>query len=277
MSEQNDFGEQTAIRIGAVTYFNARPLTFSLAELAPRMEIIIDLPSRLADSLAAGRLDVALVPSIEYFRNKGYTIVSDACVACDGPVRSVKLFGRVPVERIETLALDEGSRTSAAMTQIFLREQYGLQPQIELLPIGAGIEDTAADAVMLMGDRGMAPPNGRFDFVWDMGRQWSQWAGLPFVFAMWIARPGVDLRAAERVLTAARDDGAARLAEIARLEAADLGLPEEECLAYLRDHLDFHLGPRQQEGLQLFYDLATRHQLAPAGVELVFYDQQVAG
>ena len=81
--------------LGAVGYLNSRPLTDALGRLVPHAEILVDLPSRLADSLVAGRLDVALVPSIEYFRHPGCAVVSDACVACDGPVRSVRLFGRV--------------------------------------------------------------------------------------------------------------------------------------------------------------------------------------
>ena len=101
--------------MGAVTYLNARPLVFSLARFAPQAEIVIDLPSRLADALAAGRLDVAMIPSIEYARHPGYTIVSDACIACDGAVQSVKLYGHVPFQSLRTLALDEGSRTSAAL------------------------------------------------------------------------------------------------------------------------------------------------------------------
>ncbi len=126
-------GEPTAaggkIRVGAVTYLNARPLVFSLPGLAPQAKIIIDLPSRLADALAAGRLDVAMIPSIESARGSGYSIVSDACIACNGAVRSVKLFGRVPVERVRTLALDEGSRTSAALARILLKERYGIWPE----------------------------------------------------------------------------------------------------------------------------------------------------
>ncbi len=113
-------GRAERLRIGVVTYLNARPLTACLAQLAPNAELVVDLPSRLADGLAAGRLDVALIPSVEYFRHPGYVVVSDACVACDGPVRSVKLYGRVPVSRIRTVALDEGSRTSAALAQILL-------------------------------------------------------------------------------------------------------------------------------------------------------------
>lgn len=266
----------SGIRLGAVTYLNARPLTFCLQRLARNTQIVVDLPSRLADALSAGQLDVALAPAIEYFRHPGYSIVSDACVACDGPVRSVKLYSRVPVERIGTLALDEGSRTSAALVRILLAERFTLEPELQPLPIGTPLEDSTADAAMLIGDRGIVSSEGRFEFVWDLGEQWSRWTGLPFVFAMWIARPGVDLQGVDEILAAARDEGVARLAEIAHLEAPVLGISEAECLSYLGDNLDFELGDRQRQGLELFCQLAGRHGLVPAGAELVFYDQKAA-
>ncbi len=102
------------IRVGAVNYLNTRPLIYGLAELAPQIDLALDLPSRLADDLAAGRLDAALIPSIEYFQDGLYRIVSDACIACRGPVLSVKVFFRRAIEEVRSLALDEGSRTSAA-------------------------------------------------------------------------------------------------------------------------------------------------------------------
>jgi len=265
------------IRIGAVSYLNARPLTFCLPRLAPHAQIVVDLPSRLADGLASGSLDVAVIPSVEYFRHPGSSIVSDACIVCRGPIRSLKLYGRVPPEQIRTLALDEGSRTSAALTRILLEERFGLAPQIERLPIGASVGDTAADAVMLIGDRGMRPPDGRFHFVWDLGEEWARWTGLPFVCAMWIARPGVNLDGLDEVLAAARDEGERRLEEIARLAAPEVGIPQQECLAYLRDDLVFHLGERERRGLSAFWECAARHGLAPAGGELVFYDQRSFG
>lgn len=269
--------DRPQIRLGVVGYLNARPLTFCLKRLAPDAQLVVDLPSRLADGLASARLDVALIPSIEYARNPGYKIVSDACVACEGAVRSVKLYSRVPVRQIRTLALDEGSRTSAAMTRIVLKEQFNLEPEIRPLPIGASLADTAADAAMLIGDRGLLSPPGAYEFVWDMGRRWSELTGLPFVFAMWIARDGVDLRGLEKAFSAARDEGLRRIAEIARLAASELGIPEATCLSYLQDHLDFRLGRRRRLGLQAFFELAGRHGLAPAGVELVFYDPKSAG
>jgi chorismate dehydratase len=276
VSDSSAAAERTPLRIGAVRYLNARPLTLCLADLAPDDEIVMDLPSRLADGLAGGQLDVALVPSIEYLRNPQYTIVSDACVACDGPVRSIKLYGRVPVERIRTLALDEGSRTSAAMTRILLKERFGLEPELERLPIGASLEQTSADAVMLIGDRGMIPVDGAFQFVWDLGEQWCRWTGLPFVFAMWIARPNVDLKGMDEVFAAARDEGVRRLEEIARREAPSVGMSEEDCRSYLCDNLRFYLGERERQGLEMFCRLAGRHRLAPTGVKLVFDDRQPA-
>jgi chorismate dehydratase len=265
------------LRIGGVSYLNSRPLLEGLSCLPSAVDLAMDLPSRLASRLAAGQLDAALVPSIEYFRRPGYVVVSDACVACDGPVRSVKLYGRVPVERIESLALDEGSRTSAALARILLAERFGIRPRIEPLAIGRTMQQSNADAVMLIGDRGMLPPAGSFEFVWDLGEEWRGWSGLPFVFAMWVARAECDLDELARVLGAARDEGCRRLEEIARCEAPRVGLPEAECLAYFRENLRFSMGPREEEGLGLFYRLAERHGLAPAGVQLVVHNRRLAG
>ena len=240
------------LRVGAVRYLNTKPLVYRFAEFAPQAELVLDLPSRLADDLAAGRLDVALIPSVEYFQNPTYTIVSDACIACRGPVLSVKLFCRVPIDRITTLALDEGSRTSAALVKILLKERFGIEPATEPLSIGGGLDDTSADAVLLIGDRAIYSPPGNFCEIWDLGDEWCRWAELPFVFAMWVARPGVELQAIQDALSAARDAGVANLDSIARAEAAPLGLTVPQCLSYLRDNLYFYLGPRERRGLQLF-------------------------
>jgi chorismate dehydratase len=256
------------IRVGAVNYLNTKPLIYDFEQFAPDVELVLDYPSRLADSLAAGSLDVALIPSIEFFQDPGYTIVSDACIACRGPVLSVKLFSRVPIEQVRTLALDEGSRTSAALVRILLFERHGITPRTEPLPLGNALAESRADAVLLIGDRAIHSPPGSFAEVWDLGDEWCRWAELPFVFAMWTARAGVDLGVIERALESARDAGVANLAKIAKREAAPLGLTQPECLGYLRDNLHFSLGPRELRGLELFYNLAQKQGLAPPGVDL---------
>jgi chorismate dehydratase len=252
------------LRIGAVNYLNTKPLVYGLERVAPQGEVIFDLPSRLADGLVLGRFDVALIPSIEFFQDPDYRIVSDACIGCRGPVLSVKLFCRVPARQIERLALDEGSRTSVALARILLKQRYGIEPRLESLAIGAGMDDTDADAILLIGDRAIHSPAGSFAEVWDLGDEWCRWAELPFVFAMWTTRSGVDLGDLEAALAQARDLGVAHLDEIAAAEAAPLGLTVPQCAAYLRDHLHFYLGPRERCGLKLFHDKAVELELAPA-------------
>jgi chorismate dehydratase len=264
------------IRIGAVRYLNTKPLVYDLPRLAPWGELSFDHPSRLADALAEGELDVALIPSIEFFRDPTYTIVSDACIACDGPVMSVKLFFRRPVSAVRTLALDAGSRTSAALAQILLADQLDHPPAIELLPADASLADTSADAVLLIGDRAIHSPAGRFADVWDLGDAWTRRHGLPFVFAMWVARAGGDLGDVELALAEARDLGLARLEAIADAEAPPLGLTRPQCLTYLRDYLRFRLGPRERRGLELFYQRAAALDLLPRGLKLDFARRQTA-
>jgi chorismate dehydratase len=267
----------TPVRVGAVSYLNTKPLIFGLEERADELELILDYPSRLADRLAAGDLDVALIPSIEFFQDPSYSIVSDACIACRGPVLSVKLFSRVPVGEIRTLALDEGSRTSVALVRILLKERFAVEPELRPLPMGPlsmGLVtiDPAADATLVIGDRAMHSPGGPFAEVWDLGDEWSTWTELPFVFAMWVARSGVELGGVDTLLAEARDRGLANLDAIARRESAPLGLTRPECVAYLRDNLHFHLGSDELRGLAAFRRLAQQMHLTPGGVDLGISD-----
>src|SRR3954469_21069517 len=130
------------LRVGAVSYLNAKPLYHRLEEFAPGVDLRMDLPSRLADQLAAGELDLALIPSVEYLRGagRGYEVLPGFAIAARGPVRSVKLFARVPFGEIRRLALDAGSRTSQALARVWLDVQHGVRPErVELLPIGVPV------------------------------------------------------------------------------------------------------------------------------------------
>ena len=116
--------------------------------------------------------------------------------------------------------------------------------------------------MVVIGDRGMIEPSEELAFSWDLGEEWSRWTGLPFVFALWAARPHVEAERIDRALAAARNDGLCCLAEIARRAASEVGLPEAACLSYLRDNLQFHLAARQRAGLDRFFELAEKNGLA---------------
>ena len=266
------------LRVGAVRYLNSRPLIEGLrTELPPGAALTLDHPSRLADGLRAGDFDAALVPSVAALGVPGATILPDACVAARGPVRSVKVYFRVPPGDVRTLALDEGSRTSAALARLLLAERYGVSPRCEPLPVAPAVSPdaaavslagAAADAVLLIGDRAMHDPPGPFVAVWDLGTEWNDWTGLPFVFAVWAGRNGLTSTDAGRLAGAfsrGRDGGTQRIGRIAATSAPALGLSEGDAADYLRRNLHFTLGPAERAGLALFGELCVRNGLLAAG------------
>lgn len=271
-TDQSQSDRATPLRIGAVSYLNTKPLVHRLTELLPEAEVVYAVPSRLSEALASGELDVALAPSIELANHPEWTIVSDACIGCRGPVLSVKLAFRVPPAEVRTLALDEGSRTSAVLAQLLLRELHGVQPRLSSLPIGCGPENSKADAVLVIGDRAIRTDEGACTEVWDLGDRWCRWAEQPLVFAMWLARPGVCTPAVAAALATARDEGCRHLHEIAREEAEAMRLPQELVEEYLCRNLYFHFGPQQLSGLELFYERAAAWGLIHAAPRVVFDD-----
>src|SRR5512135_2242721 len=262
------------IRVGAVSYLNAKPLYYRLSEFAPGVALEMDLPSRLADRLAAGELDLALIPSIEYLRGaaRGYEILPGFAIAARGAVRSVKLFSRVPPERIERLALDAGSRTSQALAQVWLDARFGVRPRrIESLPMGVPVLESTADAVLVIGDRAMRVPEGPFRAVVDLAEAWGEMTGLPFVFALWVVRPGVDLGQLPEALARSRAEGLEHADELAALSGPRLGLERATCYDYLTRVLSYDLGEPEIAGLRRFAAMAAALGLAPEGVDLVFH------
>jgi chorismate dehydratase len=189
---------------------------------------------------------------------------------------SVKLLSRTPMRAIRSLALDEGSRTSGVLARILLFQRFGLCPRLETLPANAEVSQCTADAVLLIGDRAIHPPMDDIVDCWDLGDQWCRWAELPFVFAMWVARAGVNTTGLDALLNDVRDAGVMKLPQIARTEAESVGLTVPETLQYLRDHLHFRLGPREKRGLGLYYQMAARIGAASATTELALDDCRIA-
>jgi chorismate dehydratase len=264
----------TPIRVGAVSYLNAKPLYYGLCGYAPRVLLSMDVPSKLAEQLAAGELDVALIPSIEYLRGVGlgYEIIPGFAIAARGPVRSVKLFSRVPWDQVGRLALDAGSRTSQALAQIWLDERHGIKPRrIEELPLGVSALESTADAVLVIGDQAMRVPHEPFFDVVDLAEAWHEMTGLPFVFALWVARSGVDLDDLPAALEQSRTMGLASADELARIHGLRLGLDVATCYDYLTRVLSYELGEAELAGLGQFAAKAARLGLAPEGVSLVFH------
>ncbi|MCH2115268.1 MAG: menaquinone biosynthesis protein [Pirellulales bacterium] len=260
------------LRVGAVNYLNTKPLVYGLGARLSHGELSFDYPSRLADSLRNRELEIALVPSIELALHPEWSIVSDACIGSLGPVLSVKLMFRVPPPDVRLLALDEASRTSAVLAQILLSELCDVRPQLTPLPLGCDPKEVAADAVLVIGDRAICSDQGGFVEEWDLGDRWSRWADLPFVFAMWVARSGVETQSVAGAFAAARDSGCQNLEIIAREQAAAMQLPQQLVEDYLCRNLYYRLGPQQRRGLELYYAKATELGLIQSTVQVKLDD-----
>ncbi|MGQ9761518.1 MAG: menaquinone biosynthetic enzyme MqnA/MqnD family protein [Thermogutta sp.] len=262
------------LKVGGVCYLNARPLLQYLGELCPNIAIEYDVPSRLADKLAVGKLDIAIIPAVEALRGEEYTVVSDACIAAKKAAKSVILYSRVPLNQVQSIALDAGSRMSASLTRVLLAERYGVRPEVQAFGFDEDLAKVTADAVLLIGDRAMTSnqPAG-FPLRFDLGCEWRKWTDRPFVFALWVARPGVpDLDLWHRLFSLARDRGLNDLVNIAQAASRDLALSFQECYQYLSERMYYKFGKEEYESLALFRTYAIKHGIVAPSCRLTFYN-----
>ena len=196
------------IRIGGVPYGVGAPLLAGL-DTDPDVALEQAPPTALIARLRAGELDAALVSSIEAASRPGYSVATGLGIACKREIRSVRAFRRRG-QPVRTVAVDQSSATSVALLRIVLANVRAA----EVAP-GAtfrAIEPTRTpdalpdDLVMLIGDAGLQADAGNRE-VWDLGREWCDWTGLPFVFALWLLRPGADPGAILPALRRARARG----------------------------------------------------------------------
>ncbi|MSR45564.1 MAG: hypothetical protein EXS13_00590 [Planctomycetes bacterium] len=250
----------TKIRIGVVDFVNARPLIHGL-DKERGVELIRDRPAALQHALRKGDLDVALISSIEAFRTPEVRILPEIGICSEGPVKSVKLFLKKPLEQVERVALDAGSRTGAALVKMVFAE-FLLKPGVETREIEPTLEPAKvdADAVLLIGDAALKAKAGALEPV-DLGWFWSDRTGMPFVYAVWACRKPKDCEMVLPLLLRARDRGLLERSKIAEKAAADLDLPVAGIAQYLTRNLRYHLGEREIKGLERFRDIGVTHGL----------------
>jgi len=263
----------TPLRLGAVGYLNARPLVHGL-EQHSRFTVRYDIPSRCAELLHAGAIDVGLIPSIEYLRGSGYRIVPDLAIASRGPVASVALYTKRPMSDVRSIAMDTSSRTSVALASVLCARLFRIRPATEMR--GPDLDDMLAhaDAALIIGDNALfldgSPGSGQIDKI-DLGQEWTKMTGLPFVYAFWAGREGVLNGNDVRELQRARDEGVRRPDEIAREYFRDA--PDRQTIGarYLRDNIKYVLEADEQAGLELFYRYAAEAGVVPASCAVRFY------
>jgi chorismate dehydratase len=234
-----------------VQYLNSKPLIHGYDG-----PVVYDHPSGLARELVAGQLDVALVPTFEALRHPHYTLAEGVGIACEGPVYSVFLAHRRPLDEIREIAADPASLTSVHLLQVLLREYRQMSPQLLELPA----YPDEADAVLLIGNQAIdfrERDQGQHQIL-DLGEEWVRCTGLPFVFAPWLLRPGLpNTSAVANDLRALKEYGTApeKIEEIIRGEPRDPAFTRR----YLTEHIRFDLGEAQKQGIAKYRELLAKH------------------
>jgi chorismate dehydratase len=259
------------LRVGIVNYINSRPLSRGLSRGAAGEAFACESlsPAAIADRLAAGTLDVGLVPSIELARIPGLVVLPGLAIAATHEVRSVLLVSKVAVGEIESVALDENSRTSAGLVRLILEHRYGLVP--EFRPVRADLPAMLAesDAALIIGDPALTVDRERY-VVLDLAGEWLELTGLPFVFAVWASRESQATSDLVAPFTASLELGLLELDAIVEETAAETGLAPAILRDYFTRNLRYRMGPAEQAGLAEFLRRCEAHGLAAAAPPLRF-------
>ena len=251
-----------SVRVGCVKYLNARPLIRGWPGA-----VEFDHPSALCQRLAKGELDVALVSSFEFLRNPIYRIVDDVSISSDGEVYSVVVAHACEFSDIEEIALDPASETAVNLLRCLLAE-LGLNPRLTAgNPARAGLMSPR----LIIGDQAIRFRQDQADAFqfWDLGEEWKELTGLPFVYALWLIRPEVsDARSIAECLRGLRDRNLSDIPAIVSGAVADVSHDKQAITkdfldCYYKEHLRFDFGTREKQGLQTFADLCAKHGVLP--------------
>ena len=255
--------ESRLVRVGAVGYLNARPLTWALDRSPERWQVRYDVPSACAALLHSGGIDLGLIPSIEYLQGD-YRFVPGVGIGSRGAIASVALYTRVPVAAVRRLALDTSSRTSVALVKVLCRHRFGIEPEFVHAEPDLAAMTRGNDAGLLIGDPAFEVDHAALglDKI-DLGAEWTGMTGLPFIYAAWTGRPGAVTPDEVHALQTAQAEGVAAREQIAAEYGGGDARRTHRAALYLRDNVKYGLGPDEAAGLQRFLDYAADLGIGP--------------
>ena len=275
------------MRVGRIAYINCYPVYGAIDRgIVPMQGELVDgVPTKLNKLMAEGGLDVSVVSAVEYAQDADrFLLLPDLAITCDGPVRSVMLFSRVPASELggRKVLVSTSSMTSVELLRQLFRERWRATP--EFVPADAEIADVANfgselhAARLVIGDAALVLDAARrgdaaadraphYPFAYDLGAEWKAWTGLPFVFAVWVAQrttPVAESLAVHASLIASRDWGVQHLDELAAQAHTTTGIGRAECREYF-DGLDYRLSYKHLAGLTEFFRRLVTDGRVPDG------------
>jgi chorismate dehydratase len=253
------------VRVGTVEYLNTAPLIAGL-ERTGGLTLVPAVPSRIIDLLLTDEVDIGLVSLIDVVRSAAALVVLPVgMIGCDGPTMTVRIFSKVPLERVTTLHADTDSHTSVALARVLLDRLHSVRPEIVDFharehPFGTG-EAGGPETVLLIGDKVVtaSPPAVRYPHQLDLGDAWHTLTGLPFVYAVWACKADraddPEIQAAATLLDRNRRRNEARPDQIINKAAIEHRWPADLAREYAGSLLRFDLDERSQAAIGRFTGL----------------------
>jgi chorismate dehydratase len=252
------------LRVSVVQYLNSVPLVWGMlhGEQQGKYELQFASPAGCADAVRQRKADIGVVPSIEYQRMEHMQILTGISIASKEEAKSVLLLSKVPIAKVQNVAVDNSSRTSAALLRVLMRKFYSRW--INIHPAAPRPEEMfkRADAALLIGDPALTY-DGQVPEIYDLAAEWKRFTGLPFVFALWIGHEDLNLSKHHLDFEQSRDYGLAHLDDIAAEYAPKLNMRPQGVKAYLANNIDYSLDEENRQGLRLFYKLAREAGIIP--------------
>ena len=260
----------STLRISVVQYLNSVPLIWGMlhGQQQGKHELQFATPANCADAVRDGKADVGIIPAIEYHRIENLQIIAGISIASKSRVRSVLLLSKVPIERIQSVAVDTSSRTSAAFLRILMCKFYSRA--VELIPSAPCPEEMLkrADSALVIGDPALTYSGSAA--VYDLAAEWKKFTGMPFVFAFWAGHGDKDLAQSRKDFEQSREFGLAHVDDIAAEYALKLNMDPSDVKVYLTENIDYSLDEENLRGLRLFFNLAREAAIIPVEKELRF-------
>jgi chorismate dehydratase len=259
------------LKLSVVQYLNTVPLIWGMlrGEQQGKFDLQFTTPANCADAVHRRLADVGIIPSIEYQRQDRAQILTGMSIAAKNEVKSVLLLSKVPIAKIQTVATDNSSRTSAALLRILMRKFYSKWITVTPHAPRPDIMLEHADAALLIGDAALTFA-GQVAEVYDLAAEWKRFTGLPFVFALWVGHDDLNLTKHHPDFTASLAFGLAHIDDIAAEYAPKLGLPPDAIKVYLTQNVNYALDEENRRGLRLFYKLAHETGIIPVERDLYF-------
>jgi chorismate dehydratase len=240
------------MKLGVINYINTLPVYYNIINgsvpLPDGWELVYDTPKQLVESFLKGNLDVSPVSSFSLSFLNEVLVFPGICIASKGKVLSVKLFSNIDLGKINEIYTTHESLSSVNMLKILLNKKgYNISRYIET-------KDLNHDVVLAIGDNALKIKK-KYRYIMDLGEEWYSTFHLPAVFALWIAKQGIDkenIREINNALEISLKKSMKNMNEIINYAQSKTGFDENLLKEYYRV-LYYHLGEEEKQSLSIFF------------------------